>query len=123
MFSGGKGGQSTFFTTNRRSADAEDLETTDRKKRASVRGSSTLPPNLALNSPDPLHAYKEQEHKEEMENFSRPGSATSNNPVSDFLFFPNNYLFNSTTLLRTVSTSPTVPIPIRQFRRSTKLEM
>ncbi|CAI2357194.1 unnamed protein product [Caenorhabditis sp. 36 PRJEB53466] len=70
MVSRRKTGQSTFFT-DRRSADAEDLESSDRKPRAPARNSSTLPPNLALSSPDPLNAYKE----DDLEPLSRPGSA------------------------------------------------
>ncbi|EGT43055.1 hypothetical protein CAEBREN_17915 [Caenorhabditis brenneri] len=76
---GGKTGQSTFFTS-RRSADAEDAERPEKLKRDSVRGSSTLPPNLSLNNPDPYASFKDEDISEPN---SRPGSAadeTSNLP-------------------------------------------
>ncbi|EFO82339.1 hypothetical protein GCK72_024518 [Caenorhabditis remanei] len=84
----GKTGQSTFFTA-RRSADAEDAEHAEKKKRDSVRGSSTLPPNLSFS--DPLNAYKEDDISEPN---SRPGSAadeTNNMPyhtADNSLYFP-----------------------------------
>lgn len=89
---GGKTGQSTFFTT-RRSADAEDDDRSDKKKRDAVRGSSTLPPNLVLSSPENMQAFKtDGDHSDPN---SRPDSADDSTNVpyhtcDNSLYFPSS---------------------------------
>ncbi|CAO4385590.1 unnamed protein product [Caenorhabditis nigoni] len=88
----GKTGQSTFFTTARKSADAEDAEHKEKKNRESVRGSSTLPPNLTLSTLEPVSTFKIEEDNSPD---SRPGSVADETSNLPYHTCDNSLYFNS----------------------------